>query len=156
MQQQTNLLPLLLVIVLAVLLLRQPSPEPEPDPEPDPEPNRPVVSLVQRIARRLVPAGTARATDARQIAGIYRSLAAEIATLRDPLSTSKLKRPSDPLQEADRQIRAALGSRYATWQPVFDQLASALAVLDEQGDIGRTIYAVGEVFTALAVGLETL
>ena len=152
--QQTNLLPLLLVIVLAVLLLRQPGPDPSPiPPRPTPIPDSPIRRIVRDLVQRLIP-GSTRVAEARSVARVYRDLAAEIETLRDPLSPSKLKRPADPIREADRRIRTTLGARWEAWIPVHDQLADALAELDQRGEIGRTIYAVGDVFHAIAVGLE--
>jgi hypothetical protein len=156
MQNQSNPLGLILIAVLAFFLLRGPAPGPEPvPPPPDPVPTAPIARLVRDLVTRLV-TGPTRAAECRAIAAVYRDLAAEIDTLRDPLSSSTLKRPADPIIRADQRIRQTLGARASDWQPARDAIADELARLDQRGEIGRSIYHIAAAFREIAAGLESV
>jgi hypothetical protein len=157
-QQQGNPLGLILIVVLLVIFLRQP-PSPNP-PSPDPPPPVPppvtrLTGIVRAIVTRLLP-GQSRSAEARQLAAVYRSLADEIDSLRDPLSPSPLKRPADPIAAAHDRGKTALGSRWDDWRPAIAEINAELAAQDARGEIGRSIYDVGRVFRELAHALETI
>lgn len=153
MQNQSNPLALVLIAVLAFFLLRAPDPvPPNPEPPPPPGPVSGIAQMVRDLVARLAPRATA--AERAAIAAVYRSLADEIDTLRDPLSPSKLKRPAEAILLADQRIRQTLGDRASDWQPARDAIADELARLDARGEIGRSIYDVAKVFREIAAGLQ--
>lgn len=157
MPQQSNGLGIVLILVLLVIFLRQPpSPNPSPDPPPPvPTPVTRLTGIVQAIVTRLIDVRS-RSAEAQQLAAVYRSLADEIDSLRDPLSPSTLKRPADPIAAALVRGKTALGSRWDAWQPAIAEINAELAAQDARGEIGRSIYDVGRVFRELAHALETI
>ena len=147
-----GLLVLLAGVALWLLLSRQPVP-PDTLPRPLPDPT-PLAEFVRLRASQV--AGSTAAAEAAALAKNYADVAAEIETLGDPLSSSTLKRPADAIARVAVANQNTLGSRSAAWMPFFDAMTARFEELDQAGHIERSIYAVGEVYSQVAVGLQSL
>ena len=143
---------LIVVVVLLVMILTIGPCNKTPDPPVPPPPVNGLAASVQQLAARLVPAAD-RAKSA-SVASEYRRLAAEIQTLPQPLSQSKLLTPAAAIAASNQAARAALGNSWDAWQPFYRELFALLNAAEQRPDADRTVYGVGKSFAAIAAGLQ--
>jgi hypothetical protein len=148
-QQESNGSLLVLLLLAAILLATGEIQCPAPGPAPDPPPDSSLVQRVRQIVSRQV-SGATRSAEARQIAQVYREIAADVEALRDPLHLSPIKRPRDAVGLANHRIDQLLSDRASAWQAARQDIARELSARQ----VGRGIYDVAEVFVQLADALE--